>query len=323
MPSEKSIDKRQGRRQGGFVLVSVLWILAILTVVSLGFARRAMLERQMAWYSLDREQAQQMARGAAELAILELSNKEKIDNFNRQAGYTGLDQRWAVPVNVLREYQYFQGASSGAFEDEICVYTIEDTERRISLNHAPQEILEEIDGLHFGTIEEIVRRRDSGDRGYQAQWIPSVDELQSIQEFSPEEWNGYGDEVGIAEMLTVWGDGLININTALPEVLQRIPDLDEEVVQAIVAYRAGPDEQLYTSDDGIFESLEIIARRLKISAEKMTPINTYCKTTSQYFKIRTQATRRRGKINAFCTVVVEIFGSSPIILEWKEEAIGA
>ena len=53
------------QHRGGFVLVSVLWILAILTVISLGFARRAMLERRMAWYALDREQAQQMARAAA------------------------------------------------------------------------------------------------------------------------------------------------------------------------------------------------------------------------------------------------------------------
>ncbi|MDP7638547.1 MAG: hypothetical protein QGG73_02365, partial [Candidatus Hydrogenedentes bacterium] len=55
---------REARGRRGFVLVSVLWILAILTVVSLGFANRASLERKVAWYALDQAQAQNMARGA-------------------------------------------------------------------------------------------------------------------------------------------------------------------------------------------------------------------------------------------------------------------
>ena len=323
MQSNSFTATRGHNRQGGFVLVSVLWILAILTVVSLGFARRAMLERQMAWYSLDREQAQQMARGAAELAILELVNKERLDAYNNQAGYTGLNQRWAIPVDLLRDGQYFREPAQGGFENDICVYTIEDCERRISLNLAPQEVLEEFDVLQFGTIEDIMRRRTSGERGYQAHWIPDVDELQTMQFFSPEEWNGYQDEAGIRQALTVWGDGLINVNTAPFEVLRAIPDVDEGLIEAILDYRSGPDGELYTGDDGVFESLQIIARRLEISAEKMTPIHTYCKTNSQFFKIRTQATRRQGKINAFCTVVVEVYGSATTILEWKEEAIGA
>ncbi len=45
MSAQKRIAFRCDNRREGFVLVSVLWILAILTVVSLGFARRAMLER--------------------------------------------------------------------------------------------------------------------------------------------------------------------------------------------------------------------------------------------------------------------------------------
>lgn len=324
MHSEKSLGIGPRDRQGGFVLVSVLWILAILTVVSLGFARRAMLERQMAWYSLDREQAQQMARGAVELAILELRNKAMLDEYNNQGGYTGLDQHWAIPVDLFQENRYFAEISESGFDDDFCVYTIEDCERRISLNHAPREIFEEFDGLHFGTIEEIIRRRTPEGSGYQAHWFPSVDELRSIQDFSSEEWYGYRDEAGMSEVFTVWGDdGRINVNTASTTVLQHIPDVDEEVVAAIIEYRSGPDGELYTADDRVFETLDVIARRLDISAEKMSPINFYCKTDSRFFRIRTQATRRRGKINAFCIVVVEMRGSMPTVLEWKEEAVGA
>ena len=87
-------------------------------------------------------------------------------------------------------------------------------------------------------------------------------------------------------------------------------------------FRSGGDGELYTADDRAFESLDVLGNRLRVSAEKLSPIRLNCKTVSRFFKITTQATRRRGKINAFCTVVVELRGSTPVILEWKEQAVG-
>ena len=310
----------------GFVLVSVLWILAILTVVSLGFGRRAMLERQMAWYALDREQAQQMARGAVERALLELSNKELLDQYNEQRGYTGLDQGWANPVDLLSESTFFPMASGGEFEEDVCEYVIEDCERWISLNHAPGEFLEALDVLRFGTIDEILERRSSERRGYQAQRFHSIEELRSLQDFSEEEWYGREGESGLRDMLTIWGDpggGRVNLNTASAAVLHSIPGVDGEVVEAIIEYRSGNDGELYTEDDQSFESIDVINEKLRVSAEKLTPIRSYCKINSRLYKITSHATRRRGKINAFCTVVVEMRGATPVVLEWKEQAIGA
>ena len=308
------------------MLVSVLWILAILTVVSLGFARRAMLERQIAWYALDREQAQQMARGAAERALLELRNKALLDEYDDQEGYTGLDQRWAIPVDLFRESTFFAGASEGGFEEDVCEYAIEDCERRISLNHAPGEYLEALDVLRFKTIAAILERRSPKVRGYQAQWFHSIEELRSLQDFSDEEWYGSWGEPGLRDMLSVWGDaagGRVNVNTASAAVLRSLPGIERRVADAIIGYRSGNDGQLYTADDRSFTSIDVIGGRLGISAEKLTPIRRYCKINSRFFTITARATRRRGKINAFCTVVVEMRGATPVILEWKEQASGA
>ncbi len=314
-----------GGARSGFVLVSVLWILAILTVVSLGFARRAMLERQMAWYALDREQAQQMARGAAERALLELRNKQLLDEYNNQAGYTGPDQRWAFPVDLFRESRYFEETAGGQFVEDVCTYTIEDCERRISLNHAPGTYLEELDVLRFGTVEEILERRDSKEARYQPQRFHSVEELRAIQEFSADEWYGRMGEPGLRDLFTVWGDpsGRVNVNTASAEVLRSIPGIERRLVDTIVEYRAGNDGLLNTRDDRSFKTVDEIGRKLGVSAEKMTPLRSFCKTDSRFFIIKSRATRRRGTINAFCTVVVEMRGGAPIILVWKEQAIGA
>lgn len=311
--------------RGGFVLVSVLWILAILTVVSLGFARRAMLERQMAWYALDREQAQQMARGAAERALFELANKQLLDEYNHQFGYTATGQRWAKRIDLFKESAYFEEAGEG-FAGDTCTYVIEDCERRFSLNHVPRRVLEELDVLRAGTIEEILERRQSEATGYQARLFRSIEELHSVQEFSEEEWYGSGDKAGLRDLLTVWGDsnrGRVNVNTASAEVLLALPDIEPEVVEAIVVYRSGADAVLNTADDRAFESIDDVSRRLQLSAEKLTPIRRYCKTNSEYFTITAHATRRRGKISAFCTVVVQLQGTTPSILEWREQANGA
>ncbi len=316
--------ERAGAREG-FVLVTVLWILAILTVVSLGFARRAMLERQMAWYALDREQAQQMARGAAERALLELRNRARLDAYNNQSGYTGVDQRWAFPVDLFRQSSYFEELAEGQFVDDVCRYTIEDCERRISLNHAPGKHLEELDALLSGTIEEIIERRVSKETGYQPQRFHSVDELRAIHEFSADEWYGRRGEAGLRDLLTVWGewDGRINVNTASVEVLRSLPGIEPSLVDAIIDYRTGDDGLPNTRDDRSFRTLDEIGRKLEVSAEKMTPLRSFCKTDSRFFIIRARATRRRGNINAYCTVVVEMRDAIPSILEWKEQAIGA
>ena len=311
--------------RGGFVLVSVLWILAILTVVSLGFARRAMLERQMAWYALDREQAQQMARGAAERALFELANKDALDAFNYQTGYTSTGQRWTQRVDMFKEFPYFQEAKNGLAGDS-CSYVIEDCERRISLNGSPRKVLTELEALSEDTIQEILERRRSDSRGYQAQQFRSIEELRALQEFSEDEWYGSGDEAGLRDLLTVWGDtnrGFINVNTASADVLSKLPGIDPEVVEAIIAYRSGPDTVLNTADDRAFVSTQEVNLRLNLSAEKLAPIRIYCKIWSQYFTIKSHATRRGGKIAAFCTVVVQLDGATPSILEWREQAHGA
>ncbi len=325
MSEKKRIASRWDSGRDGFVLVSVLWILAILTVVSLGFGRRAMLERRMAWYALDREQAQQMARGAAERGLLELRNKALLAEYDNQASYTGLDQRWAIPVDLLSESDYFEGFSGDEFGGDVCVYEIEDCERRISLNQAPREHLEELDGLRFGTVGEILERRLPEGTGYRAERFHSVEELRSLQDFSEDEWYGREGGPGLRDMLTIWGTGggRVNVNTVSAAVLRSLPGIEDQVADAIIGYRSGIDGVLYTEDDRSFKSMATMNDKLRVSAEKLSPVRRYCKTSSRLFTIKARATRRQGKINAFCTVVVEMRGTKPVILEWKEQAVGA
>lgn len=146
-----------------------------------------------------------------------------------------------------------------------------------------------------------------------------------MQDFSEDEWYGREGGPGLRDMLTIWGTGggRVNVNTVSAAVLRSLPGVEDQVANAIIEYRSGIDGVLYTEDDRSFKSMATMNEKLRISAEKLSPIRRYCKTSSRLFTIKARATRRRGKINAFCTVVVEMRGTMPVILEWKEQAIGA
>ena len=314
---------RQGSKnaQGGFVLVTILWMLAILTVLILGFGQRAMLERRMAWYDLDKAQAQAMARGAAQRALLELNNQGHINNLHQQMGYTGLDQQWARPVDLLRESDYFQLSTEDEFAEDICIYQIEDCERFISINHAPRELLESLEVFDFITIDALldyrIPKKDS-------QRVPFFDpeavfDLDGAESIDERAWYGTDDEAGVVSLMTVYGDdGRINVNTASREVLAMIPKISDSTLDAIFAYRNGPDEEPNTADDRAFKSIRAMRKELSTSFEAFGPLQKYCKTDSQWFKITAHATRRRGKINAYYTVIVEKERNNVVVRHWKE-----
>ena len=65
--------------------------------------------------------------------------------------------------------------------------------------------------------------------------------------------------VGLKDLFTPLSSGKLNINTASATVLQIIPFIDENIAQAIIQRRAGPDGQDGTEDDMPFRSPAEIA----------------------------------------------------------------
>ena len=311
------------RNDAGFVLVTVLWILAILTVISLGFARRSMLERQAVWYALDHQQAMHMARGGVERGILGLRLSARINQHLERDGYTGLNQQWAREVNLLTEADYYATSSDPSFREELCELKIRDCESRIAVNYVPEELLRNIEGLDPKVVRAIMDRR-SFNRDSEQPWrISTLDEIRLLGDIPDETWYGESPGDGLRDLFTVWGDsngGAININTASAAVLRAVPGTTDEVVEAIVAYRAGEDGVAGTSDDGVFRSVREVVSALDLSAESVQGILRQCKPTSSTFDIEAHATRRRGKVNAYCVTTVHLLQAQIQILEWKERA---
>lgn len=315
-------------RNRGFVLVTVLWVLAILSLIAIGFGRRAMMDRRAATYTLDHDRAMFRARGAVERGIAELRNKAIIDSLNMQGGRTSYAQRWSRPMNILGEAGYFGKSDVKNKKNdeagEICEYRIRDEESLICINRVDETFLTKIKALKPSAIRKIMRRRDGDpDTNEVGQGFQTIEELRSVDGIKDDDWFGDEDNPGLKDLLTCWGDGKININTARPEVLECIPDMDDRLIDAVVKYRAGGDGELNTEDDQDFTDLAAVAGKAGLTDEDTQPLLQYCKVDSIFFTIQGTATLRQGKIRATCVATVFMQPPNANVIKWREEFLGS
>ena len=171
----RAMTRANRGNERGFVLVAVLWSLAILTILTWGFARRALIDRRAAALSVDHVQARFMARGAVERAVAEMRNQAMLDHFARN--YDAMVEAGQVPdygrltfgnflwrdhPDLLKGNDVFASAGGDAFEGDTCSFEITDCESRICVSTAPEDLLEELPDLSFRTINAILERRGEG-----------------------------------------------------------------------------------------------------------------------------------------------------------------
>lgn len=307
----------------GFVLVVVLWVLASLTLVTLGFAHRALLDRRAAAYSVDHVRAMMMARGAVNRGMIELQNKWLKDLVAETPQITHLGQPWARPTNLLKEAGYFSLPPEES-QSDIAEFRIVDVESRININAAPEDLLSHIELLSRRTVRNIVKRRtDKGEHDEPPVPFQAVEELRYLEGVEDEDWFGRKGEPGLKDIFTTYGDGKINVNTASKLVLLSLPDVDESTVESILAFRAGADGKIGTGDDRGFKDLGDLVEKARPADNARNSIAQFCKFTSGMFAIQGVATLRAGKVRASVTAVAVANGDNYKVFNWREEALGA
>jgi len=307
--------------RNGFVLLIVIWVLALLTVITISFARRAMLDNRIAAYSVDRTQAVYMARGAVQRGMVEIRNKAFVDQLQGRAGRTSFDQRWNNPADMVNDETYYQLGGEEEIENEKVQYLIEDAERYIDVNSAPEELLDNLPDISFRVVNDIIERRNEI-KGKRARAFTVKEEIRNLENISEDDWHGDDDEPGFKDLITVWGDGRININTCSEEVLQTVPDLSEDTAEQIIVYRAGPDREVNTDDDNSIPDIRELGEELDLQPQQISVLSEYCKVDSSFYIITGIATQRQGRVRATVTATVALQGSGTEVLDWREEIVG-
>ncbi|HNR31428.1 MAG TPA: type II secretion system protein GspK [Candidatus Hydrogenedentes bacterium] len=310
------------RRDEGFVLLVVLWVLAVLTVVTVGFGKRTLLDQRAAAYMLDQSEAMMQARGAVYRGILLLRNKAVTDMAEMDhPPVTHLGQQWAKPMDLFKEgvFELPEGV-----EGDTCTFHIEDEQSRMNLNTIPFEVLEKVDALDRSVLRRIRVRRTTGEHeGEGPAPFHAAEELRYIRGVDFEDWYGTRKKAGLYNLFTTAGDGRININTARREVLVCIPDLDGQAINAILGYRAGSDGQIGTGDDIGFLDWNDLVERTGVSGESLTALKRYGDLYSTYYTVTGIATRRNGQVRASATATVIVMSGEATILDWRERPLGA
>lgn len=311
-------------KKNGFVLITVLWVTAMLSLLVIGFGRRAMLDVQASAYALDHAQAMMMARGAVERGLVELHNRAAmlrlLPEEHREATHVG--ESWAQSFNLYLE-DYFE--QKELFIHDEVAYIIVDEERYININTAPREVLEAIPSLKRPAIRRIMARRSAEEHSDEEKTpFNAIEEVRYLQGVSEDDWFGTERAPGLRNLLTVWApDGRINVNTAPFEVLSCIPGLSRTDIDLILNYRASGDGELYSKDDLGFASMEDLSNKTGIVGAPREALDLYCKCASSYFRITGIATRRNGRIRAVCSAVVSLATGPSVVLDWQEKTLGS
>ncbi|MBU1006612.1 MAG: general secretion pathway protein GspK [Candidatus Omnitrophica bacterium] len=211
----------------GSILIFTLWVLIILSIISIALSRRAATDMRLA----KRESQSIKALYLAKAGIFKMLAELSVDTNK----YDALNEDWHRGAGdpkklTLRDDMVFYGAS-----DEMAL---------LNLN-AESLKKEEISalGLDPDLSEAVVKYREmKGDKGFEF-----MEEIFLVEGMTREAFSNIKSSVTIYR----GNDHKVNINTAGEKVLAAILG-DDLPARNISDYRIGPDEREGTADDGIF-----------------------------------------------------------------------
>jgi general secretion pathway protein K len=280
-----------GKSRRGSALIITLWVLIVLSLLMGTFAFDMTIEAGIASYARRRVKAQHLAKAGVEYSkalllkkvqktqdgelILEDDDDEMMAtaavNLSRGVGVSGLERELGegtFSVDILPE----EGRRN------VNRLTDRDWEEILDQSGIPEEKWAELVDCFNDWVDEGDEHRLNGaesedkfykELGYKCKNGPldTVDELLLIKGFThsvvfggPAEDEDEPPYRGIAQVLTTWGDGKVNVNTAGRDVLMTLPDIPEEVVEDILRERAGVDGEMGTVDDGFENIDEVISK---------------------------------------------------------------
>lgn len=310
----------------GAILVTTLWILMILSIIAMGFSIDLQLEARLSRNQLDIHQSYYLARAGINRAIIELKNDAMLDHKARKAVYDALSDSWALTEDtkkIFTDVEIGEGTYTVRVEDET---------GRLNINKATMKMFEGLfRSLNFDEDDSkmyavaIIDYRDPDDlyaldttiteedfyfagqdttkiRKFKNADYISPDELLRVPGITPEilyKKRPVKDnpemKVALIDLLTVEGDGLVNINTApLPVITALIlsfgQDMDVDdamtIAQRIVDRRNGSDGEPGTSDDKPYTNTADVASELgTLNPILSSTISQGVRVTSNLFRI--------------------------------------
>ncbi len=277
-------------KQKGSILILVLWVLIILSLLSIAISYRASGDIKLAKYESESIKASYLAKARVAKMIAKLNR----DNNN----YGSLNEDW----NKEKDFSFGGGRVT---------YKATDEEARFNLNsqNLSKEHLARL-GLDDDISQRILDYKiKKGEKGFEF-----IEELFLIDGMTRDVYSALEPYVTIYR-----GNGLqVNINTAGEKVLRAVTGNDI-LISSIFEYRKGPDEKDGTEDDGIFNNgnFSIVFGSFGITPEDILNYQAMFNTRSGFFRILADVSFSEDK--KIIKRVISVAERSGKIYYWKEE----
>ena len=332
-------------RRGAAVVVA-LWTVLVLSLLIAGLAYEMHIEAGITSYARKRLKAQVAARGGVEYAkfLLALSFQTSAfeqegeegealrtmaKNLERGIGATGLKVEQGSSLATVDILPESGRRNVNTLQDE-------DWEELLDQAGVPEEKWPDLIDCFMDFTDDNDEHRLNGaeeDDGYykEQDYIPknapldTVDELLLVKGFTPEiVYGGPPPDPkseplrGIAQLLTTFGDGKVNVNTASREVLLTLSGangkmLDDWVVDDILKYRLGDDGAPNTKDDG-FSSVQEAISKTGMDGSLADKISV----ADRRF-VRVTAIGENGGVQSGVWAVFEVGDKKVTPIYWREE----
>lgn len=327
----------------GSILIIALWILAIVVLFGVGIGYTLSLDQRLVSYQRDRLMALYLAKAGTLRVVAELEHDPNPEvDFLLEPAASGL----TFQDVALGEGTYTVGVPFRRGDQEEPNDGPLDEDRKIGLNFASREVLLRLPGMTEEIADSILDWRDEDPfphflgaedfyyRGLEPPYRAKNAPLEVLEELL---WvRGMTNEIfqAIEPFVTVYTDGKVNLNTAPREVLMAL-GMGEGLVDKLLRYRRGSDDESFTGDDQIFTSLGAAEQQLN-AFDPLTPqeaaeftnliSQNLLKVKSEVFRITARGMIRNGKIVRSVEAVIKR-GAKPVtgpakpavLLAWYED----
>ena len=323
-----SKDKKSKK---GAALLVALWVLIILSLIVGSFAFEIQLEAMLVSHKRKKFRAEMMAYSGIEYAraILDKQAEAKeleIEDMDDQDGFMQSALFIKRGLSTTSTIELGEGSFS---------VTLESAEAGRNINLLTRmewlEILEmaNVPSTEWDTMVDCLEDwRDEGDLhqlngaesddpfyqdlGYPVKNGPldSVEELLLVKGWGADVLYGKDEDeesdaiFGIAKLLTVWGDGKVNLNTASTDVLLSYAEYEDWELESVLEARNGEDGEQGTLDDGIKNLGDVGANPDKF------------KLQSDFVKVTSVGDMFGNQYQIECIFLLQ--GKTPVVVYWEE-----
>lgn len=245
-----------------------------------------------------------------------------------RGGSNSFNESWANNESFFKEIKTGDGTFTVSYtyknegSPDSVYYGVMDEQSKFNINRISKKTFENIVILTDSQINSIMdwidtdsEERDDGAEESYYQNLPHpyncanrpfkrLEELLLVKGITPDVF------LELKDIVTVYGDGRININTVSPEVMRNALGFSSSLINKIISFRKGNDATEGTRDDKVFSATNAVSRELNeyayLTAEEGAELNSIfhmISVGSAAFRIISQG--ESGGIRVTVTAVVE------------------